>query len=481
MRILFVASEAFPLVKTGGLADVVGALPKAFRSLGDEVRVLLPGYPEVMAHVVQPCLPLPLGDSLGFGPARLIPARMPDSTLDVLVLDCPEAFARPGGPYLDPQGRDWPDNDRRFALLSRVAALIGIGGGLMEWQPDIIHAHDWQTGLIPIYLKQWRGHTPGCVFTIHNLHYQGVFHAHVLPGIAVDPSFNTVDGMEFYGNVSFLKAGLVTADFLTTVSPTYAKEIQTPAYGCGLDGVVASRSDQLRGILNGIDQDIWNPATDTEIAAPYTAADISGKAVCKAQLQAASGLTPAPEAPLLGLLGRLVWQKGMDIVLDALPGILDMGYQVVIQGSGDAGLERRCCEAAEAFPGRVATHIGYDESFAHAIEAGADVFAVPSRFEPCGLTQMYALRYGTLPVVRRTGGLADSVVDVASSSVGTGFAFDGDTAADLLAVLARVRSLFDHPVAWREVQKRAMEKDFSWRAAAVHYRELYDIVQKSKS
>ncbi|MGE4527241.1 MAG: glycogen synthase GlgA [Rhodospirillaceae bacterium] len=481
MRILFVAGEVFPLVKTGGLADVVGALPKAFRSLGDEVRVLLPGYPEAMARVTDPKPPLDLGDAFGYGPARLIPARMPDSTLDVLLLDCPDAFARPGGPYLDPQGRDWGDNFRRFALLSRAAALIGVGGGLMGWRPDIVHAHDWQTGLIPVYLRQWGGRVPGCVFTIHNLHYQGVFGMEVLSEVAVNPAFATMDGMEFYGNVSFLKAGLVFADYLSTVSPTYAREIQTPLYGCNLDGVVAARSSRLRGILNGIDHDIWSPETDPLIAAPYSAADVSGKAACKAALQAASGLEPDPTAPLLGLLGRLVWQKGIDIVLEALPGILDMGFQVVIQGSGDADLERRCREAAEVFPGRVAAHIGYDEAFAHAIEAGADVFAVPSRFEPCGLTQMYALRYGTLPVVRRTGGLADSVADVAESPAGTGFVFDGEGAADLLAALSRARGLYDRPAAWREVQTRGMEKDFSWRAAAVRYREIYEMVLKSKT
>jgi len=479
MRILFVAGEVFPLVKTGGLADVAGALPKAFRALGDEVRVLLPGYPEAMARVVDPKPPIDLGDSLGYGPARLIPARMPDSTLDVLLLDCPDAFARPGGPYLDPYGRDWDDNFRRFALLSRAAALIGISGGLMGWRPDIVHAHDWQTGLIPVYLKQWRGRTPGCVFTIHNLHYQGVFGMDVLGPTAVDPALATMDGMEFYGNVSFLKAGLVLSDFLTTVSPTYAREIQTPAYGCNLDGVVSARASRLRGILNGIDHDVWDPETDPLIAAPYSAADPSGKAACKAALQAASGLDPDPTVPLLGLLGRLVWQKGIDIVLEALPEIVDMGYQVVIQGSGDADLERRCREAAEAFPGRVSAHIGYDEAFAHAIEAGADVFAVPSRFEPCGLTQMYALRYGTVPVVRRTGGLADSVADVAETPEGTGFVFDGDGAGDLLAALSRARGLFDRPAAWREVQVRGMEKDFSWRAAAVRYREIYEMVLKT--
>jgi starch synthase len=481
MKILFVAGEVFPLIKTGGLADVVGSLPKAFRALGDEVRVLLPAYPEALARVEAAGAPLVLGDSLGFGTARLIPARMPDHALDVLLLDCPEAFARPGGPYLDPEGRDWPDNFRRFALLSRVAALIGAGGGLMGWQPDIVHAHDWQTGLVPVYLRQWRGATPGTVFTIHNLHYQGVFGPEVLPGIAVDPAFNTMGGLEFYGNVSFLKAGLVFADRLTTVSPTYAREIRTHAFGCNLEGVVEERAHHLRGILNGIDQEIWNPAADPAIAAPFSIADLSGKAACKRALQEECGLAPDAAAPVLGFLGRMVWQKGVDVVLAALPRILDMGYQVAMQGAGEADLERRCREAAAVYPGRVAVHVGYDEDFAHRVEAGSDVFAVPSRFEPCGLTQMYALRYGTLPVVRRTGGLADSVVDVDESPAGTGFVFDGDTPDALVAALARARARFAEKAGWRAVQARAMDKDFSWRAAAVRYREVYESIKKNQS
>lgn len=480
MKILYVAGEAFPLVKTGGLADVVGALPKAFAASGDDVRVLVPGYPEAMDKAAGKGKPIVLHDSLGYGAARLIPARMPDSALKIFLLDCPSAFERSGGPYLDDEGRDWPDNFLRFALLSRTAALIGVGGDLMGWRPDVIHAHDWQTGLVPVYLRQWRGATPGCVFTIHNLHYQGVFGTEVLGEAAVDPAFDSIDGVEFYGNVSYLKAGLAFADYLTTVSPTYAREIQTHAYGCNLDGLVRARADRLRGILNGIDADVWDPETDALIAATYSIADRSGKTACKAALQAACGLAPDPTAPLIGLVGRLVWQKGVDIVLDALPELIGMGFQVVVQGTGEHDLERRCREAAEAFPGRVAVHIGYDEAFAHAIEAGADVFAVPSRFEPCGLTQIYALRYGTLPLVRRTGGLADTVSDVAETAEGTGFVFDGDRADDLLAAARRARALFDRPAAWFAAQERAMRRDFSWRAAAEAYRDVYGIVQRSK-
>ncbi len=480
MKILYVAGEVYPLAKTGGLADVVGALPKAFRSLGDEVRVMLPGYPEAMAKAVHAGEPIPLPDAMGYGSARLIPAHMPDSNLDVLLLDCPEAFARPGGPYLDADGRDWPDNPRRFALLSRAAALIGIGGGLMGWQPDIVHAHDWQTGLVPVYMRQWRDGGAGCVFTIHNLHYQGVFPPSILGELGIDPAFYHIDALEFWGNVSLLKGGLVFSDFLTTVSPTYAREIQTEGFGYGLDGVVRWRARNLRGILNGIDHDIWNPAIDPAIAQTYSADDVSGKAACKAALQAAAGLLPDAGAPILGLVGRLVWQKGMDIVLDALPEIVEMGFQVVIQGAGEPELEAKCREAAQIFAGRVAAHIGYDENFAHVIEAGSDVFAVPSRFEPCGLTQMYALGYGTLPVVRRTGGLADSVADVDEHPEGTGFVFDGETPADFLAALIRARELYDRPAAWAEVRARGMRVDFSWRAAAVRYREVYEAVLRAR-
>ncbi|SBW00337.1 glycogen synthase [uncultured Alphaproteobacteria bacterium] len=480
MKILFVAGEVYPLAKTGGLADVVGALPKAFRSLGDEVRVMLPGYPEAMARVAETGRPLPLADAMGYGAARIVPARMPDSNLDVFLVDCPEAFARPGGPYQDADGRDWPDNARRFALLSRAAALLGVGGGLAGWQPDIVHAHDWQTGLVPVYMRQWGGSTAGSVFTIHNLHYQGVFPPAVLGEIGVDPALFTIDALEYWGNVSLLKAGLVFSDYLTTVSPTYAREIQTEGFGYGLDGVVRWRAQTLRGILNGIDPEIWSPEVDAAIAQPYSVSDVSGKARCKAALQAAAGLAPDAQAPLLGLLGRLVWQKGVDIVLDALPEIVEMGFQVVIQGAGEPALEARCREAAAIFAGKVAAHIGYDETFAHVIEAGADVLAVPSRFEPCGLTQMYALRYGTLPVVRRTGGLADSVADVGETPDGTGFVFDGEAPADFLAALIRARELYDRPAAWAEVRARGMTKDFSWRAAAVRYREVYEAVLRAR-
>jgi len=476
MNILFVAGEAYPLVKTGGLADVVGALPKALLAAGDDVRLLIPGYPDAISGVFDVEPEISLGEVLPNCRVNLVPARMPDSDLQVLLVDCPELYERDGGPYLDAKGHDWQDNYLRFALICRVAALIGVGGGMLGWKPDVIHAHDWQAGLTPVYLKQWQGPVPGCVFTIHNLHYQGIFGTEILPQIAVSPEFCTMHGMEFYGNLSFLKAGLKYADKITTVSPSYAQEIKTPAYGCHMEGIVQDRSDDLHGILNGIDQEVWDPATDTLIPATYDLSDLSGKGVCKAKLQSAMGLSPDPTAPVIGLVGRLVWQKGVDMLIGALPQIVDMGFQVAIQGTGDPQLEYLCREAAHNMQGRVAVNIGYDETFAHILMAGSDILAVPSRFEPCGLTQLYALRYGTLPLVRQTGGLADSVSHAAEGLSGTGFVFNGETSQDLLDAVVAAKHLYDHPAAWNEIQKRAMQEDFSWQKAAQQYREIYEHV-----
>jgi len=473
MKILFVSSEAYPLVKTGGLADVAGALPKALSGLGEDVRLLLPAYPEAREKMQVKGRAVRLGDPLGTGETRLLPGLMPDSGVKVWLLDCPEMFDRTGGPYIGPDGQDWPDNHLRFALLARAAAMIGIGGAMMGWQPDVIHANDWQTGLVPVYLEQWGDPVPPCVVTIHNIHYQGIFGAEVMARIGLDHQHFSLDGLEFHGNVSFLKAGLVFANRLTTVSPTYAREIQAPSHGQGLDGVIRARALDLRGVLNGVDYEIWNPENDPAIPARYSAARLGGKVRAKKALQQRFGLPANADAPLLGFVGRLAEQKGVDLLLDALPTALEAGYQLVIVGTGDPLLEARCRAAVAAHPDQVAAELTYDEELAHLVQAGSDLFAVPSRFEPCGLTQLYALRYGTLPVVRRTGGLADTVRDAGDPDGGTGFVFDNVSAGDLAGALLRARDLFTAPKLWREIQKRGMSMDYSWGRAAQSYRELY--------
>ena len=474
MNLLFVSSEAYPLVKTGGLADVAGALPAALTRAGIDVRLLLPAYPEALDAIKRKDKRLDLGDPLGTGPTTLIPARMPDSGVPLWLIDCPDLYGRDGGPYLDSDGVDWPDNHLRFALLARVAAMIAIGGGLIGWRPDVVHANDWQAGLIPAYLNQWLAQRPATVFTIHNLHYQGLFEAEVLPRIGLGAESFAIDGVEYHGLVSFMKAGLQYADRITTVSPTYAREIQSEAFGGGLHGVLRDRAEDLTGILNGADYDIWNPATDPALPAHYSARDFTGKEACKAALQAEVGLEVDPRAPLIGMVSRFSEQKGLDLMLDVIEGLQPEGAQLIVVGTGDPVLERAFAQAAQVRPGRVAAHIGYSEDLAHRVQAGCDILAVPSRFEPCGLTQIYALRYGTLPLVRRTGGLADTVIDVSDPKRGTGFLFEQPTADAVLAALRRAMDLYRRQKDWNAVRRRAMNQDYGWDKAAVRYLELYE-------
>jgi len=473
MKILFVSSEAYPLVKTGGLADVAFALPKALAELGEDVRILLPAYPEALDRMEGRGRRVRLGDPLGTGQTYLIPGRMPDSDVRVWLLDNPVLFDRVGEPYTGPDGFDWPDNHLRFALLARAAAMIGFAGSMVGWPPDVIHANDWQTGLIPVYLAQWGGKTPPTLFTIHNLHYQGLFGPDVLAPIGLQSGVFSIEGAEYYGALSYLKAGITYSDMMTTVSPTYAEEILTPEFGGGMEGVLEYRNGDLVGILNGVDYEVWDPETDPMIPAPYTMEDLNGKEKSKEVLLECLGLPTDGNAPVLGLVGRLVEQKGVDLILDALPGILDMGFQLVIQGTGDPVLEDRCRQAAETAPDKVAVKIDYNEAFAHLIQAGSDAILVPSRFEPCGLTQLYAMRYGSLPVVRRTGGLADTVIDASDREYGCGFVFEKAETGDFLETLGRVRQWYGNPDWWRGLQQNAMQKDYSWQVGARSYHDLY--------
>jgi starch synthase len=493
MKVLYVCSELFPLLKTGGLADVSAALPQALRQVGCDVRILLPGFPAILAGVrhadlspgdvpSQTALSLPAGagPSSAADPAvRIIRAELPDSGMPCYVLDAPACFDRPGNPYLDAWGQPWPDNAGRFALLSWAAACLARGLDT-QWQPDILHCHDWHTGLAPLYLSQHRvaDTSPAAsVFTIHNLAYQGVFPAGVFASLGLADHHFGIDGVEFYGQVSFMKAALQFADRITTVSPTYAREILTPEQGFGLDGVLRSRSAVLSGILNGVDYAVWSPAHDAVLAQTFDWRSVVRKKNAKKQLQAALGLKPDANALVLGVVSRLTEQKGLHLVAEVLDHALGLGAQLALIGGGDPGIEQAFVEAANKYPGQVSVTIGYDENLAHSIIAGSDVILVPSRFEPCGLTQLYGLRYGTLPLVHRVGGLADTVVDASpvhlEDASACGFVFDDFSAQGLLTALVRAHELHARPEVWKTVQINAMKLRFDWQVAATQYLALY--------
>lgn len=487
MRVLQVCAEIFPLLKTGGLADVAGALPPALRARGHEVRVLLPGFDAILAGledaVIVCDLYPPAGLSWGAGRARLLYGRLPAADVEAYVIDAPGFYARPGGPYADGHQQAYGDNHLRFGLLGWTAAELAQGLD-PYWSPAVLHAHDWHAGLAPVYLRAAQQarhqHLAGSVFTVHNLAYQGCFAAHHFAEMGLPAQFWGVEGVEFHGQLGFMKGGLYHADRLTTVSPTYAAEIQGPEQGCGLDGLLRTRAADLSGILNGVDDAVWNPATDALLPAAFDVADLSGKALCKAALQQELGLAVDPDRPVVCVVSRLTEQKGLHLVLQALPGLVAQGWQFAMLGSGDAWMEAAFREAAAAQPSSIAVRIGYDERFAHRLIAGSDAILVPSRFEPCGLTQLYGLKYGTLPVVRRVGGLADTVVDTQLDSidtVATGFVFDDFSAAGLLAATARATALHRRPADWATVRSRAMRQTFGWADAARQYESLYLQVQ----
>lgn len=477
MRVLHAAAEVFPLVKTGGLADVVAALPVALQAAGADARVLLPGLPAILADLTDRTCLAELGPCFGVAGIRLWRGRLASAALPVYVVEAPMLYRRDGGPYADAQGRDWPDNLQRWGLLGWMAAQLAGAGLDPQWSPQVVHAHDWHAALACAYL---RAHpVPGVrsVYTVHNLAYQGLFPQadHALLGLAT--AFLSTDGLEYHGQLSFMKAGLNFGDRVTTVSPSYAREIATPAFGQGLDGVIRMRGGAVQGILNGIDEAIWDPGRDPALAAAYTSDHMAGKAACKAALQREASLQVAAEAPLLAVVSRLSHQKGLDLVLDALPELLAEGVQLVVQGSGEPALERAFREAALQHPGRVAAFVGYDEARAHRLFAAADGLLMPSRFEPCGLAQLYAMRYGAAPVVRRVGGLADTVVDADDTNVlagrATGFVFDEAHGAALASAVRRLVALHRQALGWAQLQRTAMTQDFSWRGPARRYLSLY--------
>ncbi len=473
LQLLAVASEIFPFIKTGGLADVVGALPGALARENVKVRTVVPGYPSVMAALKGGKALRTFAEFFG-GPARLVAGKA--AGLDLLALDAPHLFDRPGNPYSGPDGRDWLDNWRRFAALSRITADIAMGA-LPGYQPDVVHAHDWQTGLTFAYMHFASGRRPGTVMTIHNLAFQGQFSPELFPMLGLPPEAFSTGGVEYYGALGYLKAGLHYADRITTVSPGYAAEIRTPEEGMGLDGLIRGRSGAMSGILNGIDTDEWNPETDPHIAAKFSAADIAPRAQNKAALQAFLGLDQDPDAPLFGIVTRLTWQKGLDLLLANVPTLLSQGAQLAVLGTGEPGIEGGFRAASASSPGRIGSFIGYDEALAHRVLAGSDAVLVPSRFEPCGLTQLYGLRYGAVPVVARVGGLSDTVIDANPAALGagvaTGLQFAPVTYEMMRVALERAVGLYRQPAIWKQIRANGMASDVSWRDPARRYAALF--------
>lgn len=470
MKLLSVSSESFPLIKTGGLADVAGALPAALGVEGIEVRTLLPGYRTVMAKLdgAEPVATFPvLGEK-----ARILAAEA--SGLDLFILDAPTLFDRPGGPYTDEAGKDWADNWHRFAALSYAAGEIA-KGAVPGFVPDVVHAHDWQAGLVPAYLR-FGGATQPCVMTIHNIAFQGQFGRDIFDGLALPDAAFGIDGIEYYSDVGFLKGGMQLADAVTTVSPTYAQEIIRPEFGMGLEGVVAARRDQVIGIVNGIDTDEWNPASDPHLTAKFGARRLPNRAKNKASLQKAFALDPGPE-PILTVISRLTWQKGMDVLVDTLDDLVAAGAKLALIGSGDPALEAALLAGAARHPGKIGVQIGYSEPMSHLLQGGADAILIPSRFEPCGLTQLYGLRYGCVPVVARTGGLNDTVIDAnmagLRAGVATGVQFNGVTRNALVGAIERVVALHAQPAVWRRIQLNGMRSDVGWSRSGAEYAALY--------
>jgi starch synthase len=477
MKVLQVSAEIFPLLKTGGLADIAGALPTALNAAGCDVRVLLPGFAPIMADLqsasVLTELVAPWGERV-----QLRQGVLGSLGISAYVIDAPHLYARAGTPYEDAQRQAHHDNHLRFALLGWVAAQLacGLDG---HWQPAVVHSHDWHAALTSAYLAfgPTQGRRVASVYTVHNLAYQGVFAPIHFFDLGLPTHAFSVNGLEFHGQLSFMKAGLYYADHITTVSPTYAQEIQTPEQGCGLDGLLRSRAHDLSGILNAVDEAVWNPATDAAIAFPFDAQKSAGKARCKAALQQQLGLAVNPDAPLFGVVSRLTEQKGLYLVLAVLDELIARGGQLVVLGAGDMALEGAFMARAAAHPQAVAVRIGYDEAHAHRIFAATDVTLVPSRFEPCGLTQMYGLKYGSLPLVHRVGGLADTVVDCAlehlADGTANGFVFDAFTPEAMARAMRRAWALYARKTEWRSVRQRAMQQPLGWDKAAAQYAALY--------
>jgi starch synthase len=476
MQVLSVASEVYPLVKTGGLADVAGALPLALKGHGVSVKTLMPGYPAVMRVVKDAKLVISFESLLG---ARADVLEVEHQGLDLLILDSPTFFDRPGGPYVDATGKDHFDNWRRFAALSKAGAMIAQGAmadGEEGWRPDIVHVHDWQAAMVPAYMRYSAEPEVPTLITIHNIAFQGQYGADIFPYLELPAHAFGIEGVEYFGGVGFLKAGLQTSWAISTVSPSYAEEILTPEFGMGLEGLLSVRQADLYGIVNGIDADVWNPATDSAVKANYTPTTLKLRAENKKAVAERFGLNQ-DDGPLFCVISRLTWQKGMDLLAEAVDDLVGMDARLAVLGSGDKALENAFHAAAARHPGRVGIVLGYHEPLSHLVQAGADAIVIPSRFEPCGLTQLYGLRYGCVPVVARTGGLNDTVIDANPAALAaraaTGFAFGPATTENLSRALRRAVRFYEDPKVWTALQKQGMKSDVSWEKSAGLYAALY--------
>ncbi|MBW9258264.1 MAG: glycogen synthase GlgA [Candidatus Thiodiazotropha sp. (ex. Lucinisca nassula)] len=475
MKILYASSEVAPLIKTGGLADVAGSLPAALNHIGMDCRLIVPGYPQVLAKTdnLQKVSELQLDGST----VTLLQGECGPHQVPIYVVDAPRWFERPGNPYLTPEGYNWPDNADRFLLFCQAAVLVALDRAGLDWRPDVVHANDWQTGLIAPLLQSEQKR-PATLFTIHNLAYQGLFDWATFLRLGLDKSLWTHHALEFHDQLSFIKGGIALSDRVNTVSPTYAEEIKTAEFGYGLEGLLQYRASHFSGVLNGIDYHQWDPLNDPHIDTPYSIDNFPAKRNNKLALQREFGLPEDEYIPLFGYVGRLVDQKGVDLILQVLPGLMDSGAQLVLLGSGDHSLQSALEKISNRYHSRVGITIGYDEGLSHRIEAGSDCFLMPSRFEPCGLNQMYSLRYGTVPIVRRTGGLADSVVDVTphtlANGTATGFVFDNADGSSLWGAIEHAINFYRRSGSdWDILAMTGMQQDLSWEASAQHYLELY--------
>ncbi len=470
-NVLFAASEASPYIQTGGLAEVAGSLPRALAAEGCNVRLVLPAYRTLKTGGLRV-----IGTSFltlsGWSSPSLVQRLHVGPRIELCLVHRPEFFDRPGGPYADDRGKPWPDNPERFSFFSHAVSALAMHIGEDGWRTQIVHANDWQTAVVPLLLHD-QPQRPGTLFTIHNLAYRGLCDYAAFTRLHLPASSWHYEGLEFYGQCALIKGGLVYADRLTTVSPTYAREIQEPLFGEGLEGVLKVRSHALTGIMNGIDVDVWDPTCDPVLAANYDATNLGSKQANKHALQTFFGLPVRADRFLIGSVSRFVAQKGIDLLLEAIPTLLRYPIQVVFLGSGDRDLEARIQTMAAAYPEQVAVKIGFDVDLSHQMFAGLDAFAMPSRFEPCGLAQMYSQRYGTVPIVHRTGGLADSVFDAEDTARGTGFVFDDISPQGLEHAIWRALQVFNKPAYWQQLQRKGMACDFSWTQSAESYMKLY--------